>query len=94
MDRISLTWLIYGVIAACIGIATTTNMLSTKISTALLSIYAIIGIILVFTVKNKKENYKNMIENYENVNEKMNENMNENMNEKYNNINDDTQKKI
>ena len=87
MDRISLTWLIYGVIAACIGIATTTNMLSTRISTALLSIYAIIGIILVFTVKNKKENYENMIERYENI-----DNVNidsENAIESYENVNNE-----
>ena len=81
MDRISLTWLIYGVIAACIGIATTTNMLSTKISTTLLSIYAIIGIILVFTVKNKKENYTNLIEKYEDYTIK-NQNQNQNQHQK------------
>ena len=65
MDRISLTWLIYGVIAACIAIATTQNLISTKVSTAILSLYGVIGIILVFTVRNRTENFSKLIENFE-----------------------------
>ena len=59
MDRISLTWLIYGIIGLLLGMLSTTGIICTKSSTILLSLFGIIGIILVLTVKNKKEALSN-----------------------------------
>jgi hypothetical protein len=59
MDRISLTWLIYGIIGFMLGMLTINNVICTTSSTIILSLYGIIGIVLVLTVKNKQENLVN-----------------------------------
>ena len=74
MNRVSLTWLIYGIVGFCIAIIATQNVISIKSSTAILTLYGIIGIVLVFTIKNKKENFHNIIENYETQNDKIQNN--------------------
>jgi len=59
MDRISLTWLIYGIIGFVLGMLTLHKIICTTSSTIILSLYGIIGIVLVLTVKNKQENLSN-----------------------------------
>ena len=59
MDRISLTWLIYGIVGFILGLFTINNVICTTSSTIILSLYGIIGIVLVLTVKNKQENLAN-----------------------------------
>ena len=59
MDRITITWLLYGIIGFILGLFTLNNVICTTSSTIILSLYGIIGIVLVLTVKNKQENLTN-----------------------------------
>lgn len=59
MERITLTWLIYGIIGFFIGMLTLNKLICNTTSTILLILYGIIGIVLVLTIKNKQENLKN-----------------------------------
>lgn len=72
MERITLTWLIYGIIGFFIGILTLNKFICNTTSTILLILYGIIGIVLVLTVKNKQENLKN----YGTINKKGDTNIN------------------
>jgi hypothetical protein len=59
MDRISLTWLIYGIVGFILGFLSINNVICSTSSTIILSLYGIIGIVLVLTIKNKQENLAN-----------------------------------
>jgi hypothetical protein len=59
MQTVEITWIVYGIIGLSMGVLTLGRFISTKLSTIILILYGIIGIILVFTIKNKVEDYSN-----------------------------------